>query len=466
MQQEVWFNKYIILRLLGCGGYAKVYLAEHIKLNSYRVIKFISNNNPFYDLLRKEAFVLKNIQHPCIPTVYDIEEDESGTYIIEQYIEGETLKAYRNQQGPLSERVILRLGIQLCDLLNYLHSMERPLYYIDLKPDNLILSGDNLMLIDFGSAVFQDELTEHSHFHATKGYAAPELYGRNRIDERCDVFGIGMLLFFMATGEPSCSSDSMKNIDSVNGYTKQLKSIINHCIKFNPSQRYASVDKLKKQLSALLINQKDNMKSNQSQVIAVAGTQPRIGVTHFAFQVCNYLMHYGSICVYQEKNNSGVVNQIKNCYRNVIQQEGVIKVNGIYMAVPGCKEVPSINKGQTIVYDYGILSCDNLQEFLMADMKLLVLGAKDWELCYSEEVLSMLTEYKDIIYLFNFMNGKQFHQIIKSMEARPCYRLPYEPDPFAPITFDNGIDLFREILYIRPKRKLWERVRLLRRKEK
>ncbi|MHB8129544.1 MAG: serine/threonine protein kinase, partial [Mobilitalea sp.] len=69
MQQEVWFQKYQILRLLGSGGTARVYLALHIKLNSYRAIKFISKNHPLHDLQRNEALILKNLKHSCIPII-------------------------------------------------------------------------------------------------------------------------------------------------------------------------------------------------------------------------------------------------------------------------------------------------------------------------------------------------------------------------------------------------------------
>lgn len=101
MQQEIWFQKYKILHLLGKGGTAKVYLAEHIILNSYRAIKVISKQHPLYSFQRNEAFILKNLKHSCIPIIYDIEEDEEGSYIVEQYLEGKNLKEYVEERGAL-----------------------------------------------------------------------------------------------------------------------------------------------------------------------------------------------------------------------------------------------------------------------------------------------------------------------------------------------------------------------------
>jgi serine/threonine-protein kinase len=144
MQQEIWFQKYKILGLLGRGGTARVYLAEHILLKSYRAIKCISKNHPQYELQRNEAFILKNLKHSCIPIIYDIEEDDKGSYIVEEYIEGITLTDYVLANGALREDIIIQAGIQLCDLIQYLHSAKSPVFYLDLKPDNILISGSVL----------------------------------------------------------------------------------------------------------------------------------------------------------------------------------------------------------------------------------------------------------------------------------------------------------------------------------
>ena len=452
MQQEIWFQKYLILGLLGRGGTAKVYLAEHIKLNSYRAIKCISKNHPLYDLRRNEALILKNLKHSCIPIIYDIEEDEEGSYIVEQYLEGETLKEYVVANGTIREDIIIKFGAQLCDLIYYLHSIERPILYVDLKPENIIVTERTLKLIDFGSAIFRDELTEQQNYFATRGYAAPELYRQQKIDERCDVYGIGMLLYFMATGFVIKNDDTeIENIDDIGNCSKQLKSIINHCLKYNPSQRYASVARLNKQLSALVRKKGLPLESSQTITIAIAGAQPRIGVTHLAFRLSSYFLHQRSKCIYQEMNDSECVHSMKNCYEGVMVKNGIYDLNGIPMQPNAQSKVISTDY-QVVIQDFGSLTNSNLADFLKAEIKLLVLGAKDWELCYAEQTLNMVTECKDIVYLFNFMNGRQFQQIMKSMERKNSYRIPYEPDPFAKTTQKNGEELFRELF--RPAKKL------------
>jgi serine/threonine-protein kinase len=452
MQQEIWFQKYKILGLLGCGGTASVYLAEHIRLNSYRAIKFISKNHPLYELQRKEAFILKSLKHSCIPIIYDIEENEEGSYIVEQYIEGITLKEYILKNGTLREDVIINAGMQLCDLIMYLHSIERPLIYLDLKPENIILSDMTLKLIDFGSAVFLDERPNIPKYTGTRGYAAPELYRQGRIDERCEIYGIGMLLYYMVTG--AVINEGLQhtdNIDHAGSCSKHLKNIINNCLKFNPSQRYSNVNVLSKHLSAVRKNQ-IHIFPDKVIKIAVAGTQSRIGVTHFSFRISSYYMSMNYKGLYIERNKSGCIRSIKSRYYDGITDKGIYKLNGIPLQAYSQEMLSVPADYQVIIMDYGCLTNDNMTEFLTADIKIIILGAKDWELDSSEKVLSMTAEYKNIIYLFNYMNGKQFQRALKSMNNITCYRIPYEPDPFARITYKNGLDLFKEIAGMPGKR--------------
>jgi serine/threonine-protein kinase len=447
MQTEIWFQKYRILGLLGCGATASVYLAEHIRLNSYRAIKFISKKNPLYELQRKEAFILKGLKHSCIPIIYDIEENEEGSYIVEQYIEGVTLKEYISKNGTLREDIAINAGIQLCDLILYLKSVERPIIYLDLKPENIMLSDMKLKLVDFGSAIFYDESSDNQRYMATRGYAAPELYRQGRIDERCEVYGIGMLLYYMVTG--AVIDENLHhniNIDHRGSCSKRLRSIINNCIKYNPSQRYSGVDILYKHLSAIRKNQ-IHLFPDKSIRFAVAGSQSRIGVTHFSLRLCSYLKDIKYKVLYIERNNSGCVRAVRSRYYEEINDndKGDFKLNGLTLQAYS-REQPHFSEDyQAYIYDYGCLTERNITEFLAADIKLILLGAKDWELDESERVLAMTAGYKDIIYLFNYMNGKQFQTALKSMKNISCYRIPYEPDPFATITEGNGLDLFKEI---------------------
>lgn len=148
------FGKYRVLSTLGTGNSSTVYLAEHIRLNVYRAIKCIPKDTSLVSSPSSEATLLKNLNHPGIPIIYDIEEDEHFFYIIEEFIQGQSIDTFVSYQ-KISHELLIKLGIQLCDILDYLHHlMPYPILYQDLKPEHIIVCGNQIKLIDFGIASF------------------------------------------------------------------------------------------------------------------------------------------------------------------------------------------------------------------------------------------------------------------------------------------------------------------------
>lgn len=440
------FQKYRIIKELGRGGTSKVYLAEHLRLKSYRAIKCIDKCHPLYNSQLKEAQILKSLKHSCIPIIYDIEDDENVSYIIEEYIEGTTLKDYVSTRDRTDYNIIIHFATQICDLIHYLHNIERPILYLDLKPENIIVTEHTLKLIDFGSAVYRDEVDNLKSYCGTRGYAAPEMYNHGTLDERSDVYGIGMLMYYMVSGKlRNMDRDRFLPIDFDEHCPKHLKKIINRCLKFYPSQRYESVIKLKKYLSGILINRKEQKKAEVSIRIAIAGSQERIGVTHLSFRLCSYYKKSNIQCLYQEKNNSGAIRRIRKRYKGMTIREGIFEFMGIPMLGGDYLERVEILYYPVTIEDYGVLTDTNLSDFIDADIKIVVIGAKDWELANAEQVLERIAEYKDIIYVFNYLDGRQFQNIIKSMKQWNCFRLPYEPDPFKKIMHEDTYELFKEV---------------------
>lgn len=446
IDKNIWFQKYLIIQELGKGGTARVYLAEHLRLKSYRAIKCIHKCHPLYDSQLKEAQILKSLKHSCIPIIYDIEEDENGSYIVEEYIEGVTLDTYISTWSKPDYNIIIHFAIQICDLIHYLHNIERPILYLDLKPENIIVTGRTLKLVDFGSAIYRDEADHLKSYYGTRGYAAPEMYIHGKLDERCDVYGIGMLIYFMVSGRQlDINRKRFLPIDYDEHCPKHLKKIINRCLKFYPSQRFVSVIMLKKYLSALLIRPKEVMNSGVSIRLAIAGTQQRIGVTHLSFRLCCYYRQRNIRCLYHEKNNSEAIRRIQKRYKGLTRREGIFEFMDIPMLDREYSERRDIFDYPVLIEDYGMLTEDNLCDFMGADIKILMIGAKDWELANAEQVLEMVTEYKDVIYVFNYLDGKQFQKVVKSMNQLDCFRLPYEPDPFAKMMHEDTLELFNEI---------------------
>ena len=158
IENTVLFGKYQLVRLLGKGRSGTVYLALHLELKEYRAVKRVPKVSVGYEEFKKEALLLSSLDHAGIPKVYDLEEDESYSYLIEEYLEGESLYALVKSQGYLNQEAVLRIGVQVCDLVHYLHSAgETPVLYLDLQPGNLLFCHGCVKLLDFDHADRLDE---------------------------------------------------------------------------------------------------------------------------------------------------------------------------------------------------------------------------------------------------------------------------------------------------------------------
>ena len=174
----------------------------HIGLEEYRAIKRISKRDADYDTFRGEALVLKELRHPGIPMIYDLEEDSEFFYLIEEYLEGYSLYALIVNQGPIQEAEAVRYGMQVCGLVAYMHSAcEIPILHLDLQPNNLIICNGTVKLIDFDHAAGCRWANTAPKRFGTVGCAAPEQYASDRmLDQRTDIYAIGAVLRFMTAG--------------------------------------------------------------------------------------------------------------------------------------------------------------------------------------------------------------------------------------------------------------------------
>ncbi len=229
MEEKLLFGKYRVLRLLANGSGGEVFLAEHSILGERRIIKRLLKNRPFYEERKKEAHTLKLLHHEAIPRIYDIDEDETACYIIEEDMGGETLRDFLFRQKCLPTSFISHYSIQLCEIIEYLH--QNGILYLDVKPENIIICGDRLALIDFGGAIQKAKYS--GVVFGTQGYAAPEQYN-GMAEESSDIYGIGCVLGVML-GERSKER-------------KELFRIYEKCVQENPAKRYTSVFALKEEL--------------------------------------------------------------------------------------------------------------------------------------------------------------------------------------------------------------------------
>lgn len=246
-------GKYEILKLIGRGGFHTTYLAKDIRLDKIWAVKVCDKQDRSYspvlrDSILVETYMMMKLDHPAIPRIVDIIEDENSIFVARDYIEGETLETLIKRSGPQPVDKVVNWGKQLCNVLEYLHSQEPPCIYRDVKPANMILRPDNTVaLIDFGIArTYKPGQREDTVILGTRGYAAPEQFGGSQTDARTDIFGLGMTMFRLVTGiNPTEPPYEVKPIRLVNPNLPQgLEYIISKCTQPNPEERYQTCDDL------------------------------------------------------------------------------------------------------------------------------------------------------------------------------------------------------------------------------
>lgn len=245
--------KYEVLKLIGRGGFYTTYLVKDVRVNKAWAMKVCDKKSRHYspairENILTEPYMMQKLDHPAIPKVVDIIEDEDGIFIVRDYIEGETLETTAKMFGAQPADKVIEWGKQMCGALSYLHSQNPPLIYRDMKPANVILKPDGtIKFIDFGiMRTFKQGKKGDTCCIGTRGYAAPEQFGGAQSDARTDIFGLGMTMFRLVTGiNPTEPPYEIKPICLVNpNLPKGLEYIISKCTQPNPAERYQSCDEL------------------------------------------------------------------------------------------------------------------------------------------------------------------------------------------------------------------------------
>lgn len=250
-------GKYEIVRLIGEGGMARVYLAMDTKLNKQWAIKEIKSakdsmeQDAIRDSLITEANMIKRLDHPALPRITDLVNEDGVLYVVMDYIEGEPLSRILKEQGAQSQEDVIEWGKQLCDVLDYLHVQNPPIIYRDVKPGNIMLKPDGTVnIIDFGIArEYREELEEEkgklddTTTLGTKGYAAPEQFGGlGQTDARTDVYCLGATLYHLLTNkspaEPPYVMHPIRQVDA--SLSPGLEKIISKATQQDPDKRYSS----------------------------------------------------------------------------------------------------------------------------------------------------------------------------------------------------------------------------------
>ncbi len=196
-------NRYTIINTIASGGMGAIYRAtDEILGISVAVKENFFSTEEFLRQFRREATILAGLRHPNLPRVTDhFVITGQGQYLVMDFIEGHDLRDIISRQGALSEENVVRIGVAICDALEYLHSRDPGIVHRDIKPGNIkITPKGHVTLVDFGLAKFsRGEATTVGAQALTPGYAPPEQYGQGT-EPRSDLYALGATLYALLTG--------------------------------------------------------------------------------------------------------------------------------------------------------------------------------------------------------------------------------------------------------------------------
>lgn len=385
---------------------------------------------------------LKTIRHPNVAIVYDYLYADNNTYIIEEYIEGLTIKELIVQNGCFSEKETVRIMCQICDGLEVLHRRKSPIVHNDINPSNIIIRNDNIVKIfDFDiSRTYKEGVSKNTRLFGTEEYAAPEHYGYKQSEPRTDIYSLGVTMHEMLTGE---QLDCQHKII----YKGKLRKIIKKCTEVDLKNRFSSVADLKK---ALKKNLASRFKKVLVSVIVLWFLLLIVGLLSVIVELENEKQQTGEVnTVQQSENVLSAKNNLeeKDNQNSLIEESKKEKISSarekntnVSLKMTTIAEISGALESMAVLDDGTMVYLENYENHCYLKDSLgqeQVLGGS-WS--FGRSILGY-NRYQDMLYLFTVNSG--FIEIYLIDEE-----LSYEQLPSIQYTY-NGTEDVRNNLGLR-----------------
>ena len=263
-------DRYEIVKSIGEGGMANVYLAQDTILDRKVAIKVLrgdlANDEKFIRRFQREALSASSLSHPNIVEMYDVGEDSGNHYIVMEYIEGKTVKQLLKKRGNLTVSEAVDIMLQLTDGISHAH--DSYIIHRDLKPQNLMIQEDGqIKITDFGIAMALNstQLTQTNSVMGSVHYLPPEQASGKGSTIKCDIYSMGILFYELLTGVLPFKGDNAVEIalkhmkDPIPSVRKQnsnipqsVENIILKSTAKNPKNRYNDVKEMYHDLKTCL----------------------------------------------------------------------------------------------------------------------------------------------------------------------------------------------------------------------
>lgn len=284
MISKVFNNRYEIIELIGRGGMAYVYKAKDRKLNRYVAVKVLreeyTENEQFIKKFDRESQAAAGLSHPNIVSVYDVGVEGDIYYIIMEYVDGITLKQYLNKKGHLDYKEATRFIIDVAAALKCAH--EHKIIHRDIKPHNILLTRDLVPKVaDFGiaRAITSSTVTMTNQTMGSVHYISPEQARGGFVDERSDLYSLGIMYYELLTGqlpfdEENTVTIAIKHIQEELVPPKEIlpdipASVNDIVVKLThkkPEDRYQNMDELIDDLEKIMVDANAAVGDNGSAV--------------------------------------------------------------------------------------------------------------------------------------------------------------------------------------------------------
>ena len=284
MVGRVFMGRYEAIRLLGEGGMGRVFLARQLDLGRYVVVKVmhdhVASDPQFRERFQRETLLMARFQHPFAVTLYDATlDDPQGPCIVMEYIRGLVLDALLKKNTRLSPARVGRLLGQLCEVLQAAHA--EGIVHRDLKPGNLMVADpdtpyEKIKVMDFGLATLLDPVTlkkltqSNAEFAVgTPGYMCPEQVRGDTMDQRGDLYSVGVVLYELLSGRTPfagrCSMDallahateqppSFTDLGCDGVVSPAVESVVMCCLAKDPAERPSNARELAEMYEAALFD--------------------------------------------------------------------------------------------------------------------------------------------------------------------------------------------------------------------
>ncbi len=285
---ELLAGRYQVIKKIGSGGMAIVYLAKDLSLDRNVAIKVLrdeyTEDSTFRRHFQKEAVAIAKLSHNNIVGIYDILTDEETMCLVMEYVEGETLKDKINRDGAIPWQRAVKYAIQIANGLSYAHANQ--IIHKDVKSQNILIDKfDNVKITDFGISQMMNNttITHNKGVLGSAHYFSPEQARGEKLSYQTDIYSFGIVLYEMLVGELPFTADNpvsvaLKHIQEppksvhsiIHDVPESLSFIVSKCLEKKPENRFASMQAVSRALSSITADNQPKNQINSGKTIKTA----------------------------------------------------------------------------------------------------------------------------------------------------------------------------------------------------